>query len=46
MSDSLFCGAFSNPLVARQFLTAWLPKVADWTTLEVRKVAGINEALA
>ena len=50
MSDSLFRGAFSNPLVARQFLTAWLPKVfldlVDWPTLETRKVAGINEALA
>jgi hypothetical protein len=34
MSDSIFRGAFSNPLVARQFLTAWLPKVfldlVDW----------------
>ena len=50
MSDSLFRGAFSNPLVARQFLSAWLPKVfldlVDWTSLEVRKIAGINEALA
>ncbi len=50
MSDSLFRGAFSNPLVARQFLSAWLPKVfldlIDWTSLEVRKIAGINEALA
>jgi predicted transposase YdaD len=50
MSDSLFRGAFSNPLVARQFLSAWLPKVfvdlVDWSSLEVRKIAGINEALA
>jgi hypothetical protein len=34
MSDSIFRGAFSNPLVARQFLTAWLPRVfldlVDW----------------
>jgi len=50
MSDYLFRGAFSNPLVARQFLSAWLPKVfldlVDWASLEVRKIAGINDALA
>lgn len=50
MSDSLFRGAFSNSLVARQFLSAWLPKVfldlVDWASLEVRKIAGINDALA
>jgi hypothetical protein len=50
MSDSLFRGSFSNPEVARQFLTAWLPlefvALVEWSTLEVRKIAGITDALS
>ncbi len=49
MSDSLFRGGFSNPVVARQFLSAWLPpelvRRLHWETLELRRVAGINDAL-
>lgn len=50
MKDTLFRGCFSHPEVAEQFLKAWLPREfvekADWGTMEVRKVSGINDALA
>lgn len=50
MKDTLFRGCFSHPEVAEQFLKTWLPREfvekADWGTMEVRKVSGINDALA
>lgn len=50
MSDSLFRGCLSNPIVARQFLSAWLPSeflsLIDWSTLEARKIAGIDDSLS
>lgn len=48
--DTLFRQAFSLPLVARQFLTAWLPEEfvasVDWSTLAVHPVSGIDPDLA
>jgi predicted transposase YdaD len=47
--DSLFREVFSLPLVARQFLTRWLPRefveLVDWSTLRVEKISGVNTAL-
>lgn len=48
--DRIFRHAFSEPLVVRQFLQAWLPKeflaLVDWDSLQICKISGINEALA
>jgi hypothetical protein len=47
--DSLFREVFSLPLVARQFLTRWLPpefvELVDWSTLRVERISGVNTAL-
>ena len=48
--DSLFREVFSLPLVARQFLTQWLPRefteLVDWSSMRVEKISGVNPALA